>query len=93
MRKILPLWWAWQWRVMVSVVLANFAFSLILLVLKPLLGLSQQNLLIISNIFSFFVTIYASIYFLDYVLRLRFKGFRIVILDETENIYKKAALK
>ena len=77
----------------VAVVLANFAFSLILLVIQPLLGLSQQNLLIISNIFSFAVTIYASIYFLDYVLRLKFKNFRIVIVDETDNIYKKAALK
>ena len=92
-RKILPLWWAWQWRVIVAVFLAGLAIGLILGVAKALLGFSQETLNIISNILMLVVQIYASIYFLAYVLRLKYKKFRVVVLDRTDDLYRQAARK
>ena len=93
MAKILPLWWAWQWRVMVAVVAANTLFGVLLLFLAPLLGLSKEALTIITDIFSLCVTIYASIYFLDYALRLDYGSFRVALMEKDLDIYKEAALK
>ena len=92
MAKILPLWWAWQWRVVVAIFLANFLFGFVF-AFKPLLGISKESFIIITNIFSLGVTIYASIYFLDVVLKKRYKKFRVVLMDEVSDPYKLAARK
>jgi hypothetical protein len=42
---------------------------------------------------TFAVQLYASIYFLAYVLRLRYKKFRIVVLEATDDIARLAARK
>lgn len=88
MSKILPIWWAWQWRVVMAVVLANIAIGLVLGVVKFFLHISQQNFIIITNLLSIGVSIYASIYFLGFV----FEKFHIYVPDATDE-YKKAAIK
>ncbi len=88
LREILPIWWAWQWRVIVAVLLANLAIGFLLGFFGALLGLSKESLLIISNLLSLAVTIYASIYFLAYV----FERFHIYVPRELDE-YRKAAIK
>jgi len=92
-RAILPVWWAWQWRVLVAVFLANMAIFFLLLLLRLFLGLSQESLIIINNLFSLGVTIYASIYFLAYALGLSYPHIRIVILPKEADPYRIAARK
>ncbi len=88
LKEVVPIWWAWQWRVVVAVVLANLAFGFILGVVGALLGLSKESLFIISNLLSLVITIYASIYFLAYV----FEKFRIYVPKELGE-FQKAAIK
>lgn len=87
-KKILPLWWAWQWRVFVAVLLANILLGFLTGLAGALLGLPKENLIIITNLVSLGVTVYASIYFLAYV----FKKFGIY-WPKTCDPYKMAALK
>jgi hypothetical protein len=92
-RKILPIWWAWQWRVVVAIFLANLAFSIVFTIVAKILSISKENFLIISNLFSLGIMVYASLYFLAYVLQKDYKRVEVVIFDKELDIYKKAALK
>jgi len=91
--KILPLWWAWQWRVVVAIFIANLIFGFVLAFLKPLLDISKESFIIITNIFSLGVTIYASIYFLDVALKKRYKKFKIILVEDSQDPYRQAARK
>jgi len=77
----------------VAVFLANLAFAFFFTFVAKILGISKENFLIISNIFSLAVTIYASIYFLAYALNLDYKRFRVVIIDKELDEFEKAAIK
>ncbi len=88
LKEVLPIWWAWQWRVLVAVLLANIAIGLVLGVVKLFLHISQQNFIIITNLFSIAITMYASIYFLAFV----FEKFHIYVPKAVDE-YRKAAIK
>ncbi|MRJ01851.1 MAG: hypothetical protein GXO19_01800 [Epsilonproteobacteria bacterium] len=92
-KKIVRIWWAWQWRIFIALILANVAFAAILIPIDLILGLSQESLTIITNLFSVGAGIYASIYFLGYVLTLDYGDFRIVIFEEEEDPYRRAVRK
>ncbi len=88
-KKILPIWWAWQWRVLVAVLLANIALGFVVGLAGGILGVAKENLIIITNLVSYGVTIYASIYFLAYV----FKKFGIYAPSKESDPYRTAAVK
>lgn len=85
----MPIWWAWQWRVLVAVLLANIALGMLIGLIGGILGVPKENLIIITNLVSYGVTIYASIYFLAYV----FRKFGIYTPDNERDPYKTAAIK
>ncbi|BAF70622.1 hypothetical protein [Nitratiruptor sp. SB155-2] len=86
---ILKIWWSWQWRVLVSVMLANVLIGFLMGLLGGLLALSQKSVIIGTNLLSFGITIYASIYFLGFVMR----KYRVYIPNDNLDTYKKAAIK
>ncbi|BCD68615.1 hypothetical protein NitYY0918_C1532 [Nitratiruptor sp. YY09-18] len=73
---------------MVSVILANFTFGLILGVARSLLGISQHTFSIITTILSFAISLYASIYFFAYVIQ----KYRLYVPKDLDS-YRKAAIK
>ncbi|BCD60818.1 MULTISPECIES: hypothetical protein [unclassified Nitratiruptor] len=86
---ILKIWWSWQWRVLVAVMLANILIDFLMGLFGGLLALSQKSVIIGTNLLSFSITIYASIYFLGFVMR----KYRVYIPNEKLDVYKKAAIK
>ena len=86
---ILKIWWSWQWRVVVAVMLANILIGFLMGFVGGIFELSHQSVVIGVNLLSLGVTIYASIYFLGFVMR----KYRVYIPNKNLDSYKKAAIK
>jgi len=91
-KDILPIWWAWQWRSIVGSAIGIAVFSFIIGFVGSLLGFSKEIIYILSNLASIFITIYASIYFFAYVFNKDFKKYRVVLIEKSKDLAKKAAL-
>ena len=89
LKDIVGIWWAWQWRVIVAVVLANILIGFIVGFLGSAFSWQHTTIVVVSNLLSLGVTIYASIYFLGYALRLK----RVYIPRGDLGLYQKAAIK
>ncbi|WP_200763381.1 hypothetical protein [Nitrosophilus alvini] len=85
-KKVLAIWWAWQWRVAVATIVATSIFTFMIGFIGSLFGLSKENIYIISNLVSIGIGVYASIYFLKFALQKKYRDFSIKIEPETECI-------
>ena len=88
-REVLGIWWAWQWRVIVTVILANILIGFLIGLIGSILAWQHTTIAAVANLLSLGVTIYASIYFLGYALRLK----RVYIPRGDLGLYQKAAIK
>ena len=92
LKKFIPLWWAWQWRVVVASFIGTLVFSFIIGFIGAILGFSKESVYIISNLISMIITIYASIYFFAYIFTLKFSGLKIFIVENGKDYIKKAVM-
>ncbi len=91
-KNFLPIWWAWQWRVIVASFIGTFIFSFVIGFFGVILGISKESVYIITNLVSLGITIYASIYFFAYIFSLKFKNIKIYIAEKNGDYIKKAVL-
>ncbi len=91
-KEIVPIWWAWQWRAMVATLVGTLVFSFLIGLIGGILGFSKESIYILTNLVSLAVTIYASLYFFAYIFNMRFKKYKLCIMEDSEHYAKKAAL-
>lgn len=78
-RIFLSIWWAWQWRVVVATLAGSLVFSFVIGFFGGILGLDEELLELLNNLVSFAIGVYASFYFLRFVLLKEYRDFSITI--------------
>ncbi len=83
-RRLLRVWWAWQWRSVVATLIGSVVLITVFAFFAALLGMEKRTITLIGNVIYMGVGIFASIYFLGFVLRKDFGDFRLELVEKSE---------
>ena len=81
-KRLLRIWWAWQWRAVVATFIGSLVFITVFAFVAGFLGMSKQNIAMIGNLIYMGIGIYASVYFLGFVLKKDFGDFKLSIVEK-----------
>ncbi|WP_201351824.1 hypothetical protein [Hydrogenimonas urashimensis] len=80
--RLLRIWWAWQWRTVVATFVGSLVLITVFAFLAGFLGMEKSLITAIGNLIYMGVGIFASIYFLGFVLKKDFGDFRLTIEEK-----------
>ena len=77
--RLLRIWWAWQWRTVVATFIGSMVLITVFAFLAGFFGIERRLITLIGNLIYMGVGIFASIWFLGFVLKKDFGDFRLKI--------------
>jgi len=88
-KRLIRIWWAWQWRTIVATFVGSFVLIALFALVAGFLGMSAEVVAVMSNLIYLGVGIFASIYFLGFVLKKDFGDFSLSVQEKsTESSYE-----
>ncbi|WP_300364593.1 hypothetical protein [Hydrogenimonas sp.] len=77
--RLIRIWWAWQWRTVVATFIGSLVLITVFAFFAGFFGMDKQLITLIGNLIYMGVGIFASIWFLGFVLKKDFGDFRLTI--------------
>ena len=80
--RLIRIWWAWQWRTVVATFIGSLVLITVFAFFAGFFGMDKGLITAIGNLIYMGVGIFASIYFLGFVLKKDYGDFRLSIEDK-----------
>ncbi|WP_456449398.1 hypothetical protein [Hydrogenimonas sp.] len=77
--RLIRIWWAWQWRSVVATFIGSLVLVTVFAFFAGFFGMDKALVSAIGNLIYMGVGIFASIYFLGFVLKKDFGDFRLSV--------------
>ena len=79
--RLLRIWWAWQWRTLVASFIGSVVLIFLFSAVAGIFGVDKGAITFVGNLIYIGVSLFASIYFLGFVLKKDFGDFRLSIVE------------
>lgn len=80
--RLIRIWWAWQWRSVVATFIGSLVLITVFSFFAGFFGMDKGLITAIGNLIYMGVGIFASVYFLGFVLKKDFGDFRLSVEEK-----------